>query len=285
MSQDKNNDDKRNIISIIFHQRNESPRYVEIKRSSLIFFFVSLPAIVILCLTLTTFSFVQLSPFNLINKIKQSRQQTQEENNIDKVFEEKEKIFEQNLLLKAELEQLKSQELNQVAPIAKADGDKDTTSLKCPAPVTCPPAAVSSTISSIGLSTLSLFKPIQGQKDRTKPSVLSLSGFKTVNNRDTLNFQFNIIPAASNNDKISGHIIVLMKNDIAIQAYPLQALGGNDFQINYSVGETFATQRFRPVDASFVKPRKSGNYSFTTFIFSRTGDLIHFHTVNLPVKI
>ncbi|MBY0413312.1 MAG: hypothetical protein K2Q18_04070, partial [Bdellovibrionales bacterium] len=80
-------------------------------------------------------------------------------------------------------------------------------------------------------------------------------------------------------------IVVLMKNELAIQTYPLQALGGSDFQINYSAGEPFATQRFRPVDASFVKPRKSGNYSFTVFIFSRTGDLIHFQSVNAALKL
>lgn len=285
MSQDKNKDDKRNIISVIFQQRNESPRYIEIKRSSLVFFVISLPALVLFCLILTTFSFVQLSPMNLVQKIKQSHEQSQNEKNLDKIFEEKEKILEQNLLLKAELEQLKSSPPLQQDNTASNEPAKVGAVSNCPAPVVCSPGTVSSSVSSIGLSTLSLFKPIQGQKDKTKPSVLSLSGFKTVNNRDTLNFQFNIIPGASNNDKISGHIIVLMKNEIAIQAYPLQALGGNDFQINYSVGETFATQRFRPVDASFVKPRKSGNYSFTTFIFSRTGDLIHFHTVNLPVKI
>ena len=128
-------------------------------------------------------------------------------------------------------------------------------------------------------------KPIQGQKDRTRPAVLNLSGFKTTTGKDTVSLLFNIIPNIPDDAKISGHIIVLMKNELGIQAYPFATFEGNDFQINYAAGESFATQRFRPVEASFVKPRRSGNYSFTVLIFSRNGDLIHFQTINQTVTI
>jgi hypothetical protein len=155
----------------------------------------------------------------------------------------------------------------------------DTGPLKCPATPACPAAGTANTI---GLSTLSLFRPVQGQRDRTRPATLNLSGFKVIGNRDTTNFQFNIIPGGES--KLAGHIIVLMKNELTIQVYPQQALGGNDTQINYSSGEPFSTQRFRPVDASFLKPRKPGNYTFTVYIFAKNGDLIHYQSVILPVK-
>ena len=135
-----------------------------------------------------------------------------------------------------------------------------------------------------GFASLSLFKAVQGQKDLSKIPTISLSGFKVVGNRDNTNFQFNIVPAAGVDGKLAGHIIVLMKNELTIQAYPQQVLSGNDIQINFSSGESFSSQHFRPVDASFLKPRKPGNYTFAIFIFAKNGDLIHYESVILPVK-
>jgi hypothetical protein len=96
---------------------------------------------------------------------------------------------------------------------------------------------------------------------------------------------FNIIPATLGEGKLSGHIIAVMKNELAIQVYPQSALNVQSSQINYSSGEPFATQRFRPVDAGFLKPRKAGNYIFTVYIFAKNGDLIHYQSVILPVKL
>ena len=144
---------------------------------------------------------------------------------------------------------------------------------------------VSGTVNSIGLSTLSLFRPIQDQHDRSRPASLNLSGFKVVSNRDTTNLQFNIIPAIGGEGKLAGHIIVIMKNELGISVYPQTALSGPETQINYFSGEPFATQRFRPVDASFLKPRKAGNYTFTVYIFAKNGDLLHFQSLVLQVKI
>lgn len=276
---------KKDSISIIYHQKNDSPKYFEIKRSKIYLFFIGLPAITLIALIIGTVGLVSSGPFHLYDKYQQNRQARLQTENRENLEEKVDDTLEENTELKAQIktleEQLKTAATTQVTTTTTASGEV----VQCPAPVACPPSTVSSSVQSIGLSTLSLFKPIQGQKDRTRPAILNLSGFKTVVGRDTVNLQFNIIPAEMDDAKISGHIIVLMKNEIAIQAYPFGALGGSDFQINYSAGETFATQRFRPVDANFVKPRKSGNYSFTVFIFSRTGDLIHYQSLTLPVKL
>jgi hypothetical protein len=276
------------IVSLIFQKKNDSPKYFEIEKRKILFFLVGLPSITLLTIAVALTVIIQLSPFRLLEKFNQSKKQDRDQKEIQLIQEANHLALNENARLKSEIETLKLAQANSaiVSHDAKntIESSNTLTETKCPAPTICP-TQVSGVVNSIGLSTISLFKPIQGQKDKTRPAILSLSGFKTVTNRDTVNFQFNIIPTGNEETKISGHIIVLMKNEISIQAYPLQALSGNDFQINYSTGETFATQRFRPVDASFVKPRKSGNYSFTTFIFSRTGDLIHFNTVSLPVKI
>lgn len=286
MSDQNNDSNKKDSISIIYHQRNDSPKHFEIKRSRVYLFFIGLPTITLIALIIGAVGLVNTSPFHLLRNYKMASKTRAD-------LSKNENLVEENEELKSEIaalqEQAKAQsEAAAVAATTTAPVAASTTPTPagtCPAPVACPVPAVSATVNSIGLSMLSLFRPIQGQKDRTRPAVLNLSGFKAEVSRDNVNLKFNIIPAVTDDSKISGHIIVLMKNELAIQTYPLQALGGNDFQINYSAGEPFATQRFRPVDAGFVKPRKSGNYSFTVFIFSRTGDLIHFQSVNIPLKL
>ena len=270
---------KKNSVSVIYHQKNDSPKYFEIKKSKLYWFLIGLPTLTFVAIILGVLGLVNSSPFHVVDNFRQNSL-------VRKEAREKETLLEENEKLKFEKETLEETLKTQQA-VAPSAPISDASGKLCPAPTICPPttAAGAGTISSIGLSTLSLFKPIQGQKDKTRPAVLNLSGFKTVVGRDTLNLQFNIIPTTLDDEKVSGHIIVLMKNEVAIQAYPIQALGSNDFQINYASGETFATQRFRPVDANFLKPRKSGFYSFTVFIFARNGDLIHFHTVSLPVQL
>lgn len=283
MSEQNNDSNKKDSISIIYHQRNDSPKHFEIKRSRVYLFFIGLPTITLIALVIGAVGLVNTSPFHLLTNYRMASKTRAD-------LSKHENLAEENAELKYELTTLQEQVKTAAEAVATVPATTATIpgtigSTQCPAPVVCPAPTVSGTINSIGLSTLSLFKPIQGQKDRTRPAVLNLSGFKAEIGRDNVNLKFNIIPATTDDSKISGHIIVLMKNELAIQAYPLQALGGNDFQINYSAGEPFATQRFRPVDAGFVKPKKSGNYSFTVFIFSRTGDLIHFQSVNIPLKL
>ncbi len=285
MSEQNNDSNKKDSISIIYHQRNDSPKHFEIKRSRVYLFFIGLPTITLIALVIGAVGLVNTSPFHLLSSYRMASKTRAD-------LSRSENLEEENAELKSEIATLQEQAKAASAVTAPAAVATTTTPAAptgtpgaCPAPVVCPAPSVSATVNSIGLSTLSLFKPIQGQKDRTRPAVLNLSGFKAEVSRDNVNLKFNIIPAVTDDSKISGHIVVLMKNELAIQAYPLQALGGNDFQINYSAGEPFSTQRFRPVDAGFFKPRKSGNYSFTVFIFSRTGDLIHFQTVNIPLKL
>jgi hypothetical protein len=282
--------DKRDSISIVYHQRNDSPKYFEISRTKIYIFFIGLPTIALIGFILGAIGLVNTSPFHLLENYRQSSKSRAASNNIDLIEEKLDEAMAKNSELESEVTSLQEK----IATTAPALDPRPATAtvttipgpggeIKCPAPVACP--EVSSTSNPINLSTLSLFKPIQGQKNRTRPAVLSLTGFKTAIMRDTVNLQFNIIPTVGDDSKISGHIVVLMKNELGISGYPLQVLGGNDFQINYSAGEPFATQRFRPVDAGFIKPRKSGNYVFTVFIFSRTGDLLHYQTTTLPLKL
>lgn len=281
--------DKKKHISIIYHQKNNSPKYLEIKKEKFLIFLVGLPAITLIALCLGALGLLQTSPFHLIDNYRQNAKArvaieatNQMQNNINS-------LTSANKLLQDQIQELQK---NSVAgtPTTPTITPTPAPTTQAPTPPVCPPvsvkaAPVSAIASSIGLSTLSLFKPIQGQKDKTQPASLNLTGFKVVNNKDSVNLQFNIINLLGGDVKLAGHIIVLMKNDSGLTVYPQQALNVNDSQINYAAGESFATQRFRPVDAGFVKPKKAGNYKFTVYIFSKTGDLIHFQSMNLPVHL
>lgn len=268
----------RDSVSIIYHQKSDSPKYFEIKKSKIYLILIGLPTITLIALVIGAVGLVHTSPFHLVDTYRQSNEARQ-------VIQKQNALMEENEELRTELEQLKEQSLNPQPSegTESAEGPAPVDG-KCPAPVICPTGPVSATVSSIGLSTLSFFKPIQGQKDRTRPAQINLSGFKIAAGRDNVNLQFNIIPALGEDVKISGHIVVLMKNEFGISVYPAHALAGPDHQINFSAGEPFATQRFRPVDASFLKPRRPGNNVFTIFIFSRTGDLIHYQNATMAIK-
>ncbi len=273
------------FISIIYNKRNDSPKYFELKKSKILFFVIGLPTITLIALVLGVIGLVHTSPFRLIDTYRQdsiARESIAKTNALQNAAQ---KLTEEKEALAKELATAQEQLKTMSATPTSAANTTTTSSEKCPAAPVCPAIPPSGTVSSIGLSTLSFFHPIQGQRDRTRPATITLSGFKTVSNRDTTNLQFNIIPAASGEGKVSGHILVLMKNELMIEVYPLQALNTTSTQINYSAGEPFSTQRFRPVDASFLKPRKSGNYIFTVFIFAKNGDLLHYQSVTLPVKI
>lgn len=273
------------FVSIIYNKKNDSPKYFELKKSKILLFVIGLPTITLLALIIGGIGLVHTSPFHLIDNYRQNQQTREAESKANTLINQVQKIEEEKKNLASKVSELEAKLVeNQATPQTGS-----TTNEKCPQAPACPSAgstAPSATVSSIGLSTLSFFRPIQGQHDKTRPATLNLSGFKVSSTRDTTNLQFNIIPATGDEgSKLSGHIIVIMKNELAIEVYPQQALSGLNTQINYSSGEPFSTQRFRPVEASFLNPKKSGNYTFTVFIFARNGDLLHYQSVILPVKL
>jgi hypothetical protein len=266
----KRNDVAGDSISVIYNQKNDSPKYFVLKRSKLIFFIVGMPTITLIALVLGVIGLIHTSPFHLIDTYRQNslaREAIAKTNDLIMQIKtaEEDKLALTKKLTDAE-EQLKSK------------SNPSESAIEQPAQGTIPTVITSSA----GLASLSLFRPIQGQKDRTRPATLNLSDFKVVVGRDNVNLEFNITPLEES--KLAGHIIVLMKNELTVQIYPPAALNTTDYQINYSAGETFSTQRFRPVDANFLKPRKSGNYTFAVFIFAKNGDLLHNQSTILPVK-
>ncbi len=248
---------KNDLISIIYNARNDTPKYFEISRKNFIGFLIALPIITLIGISLGVIGLVHTSPFHLIQNYKKNSEARTALASVDALKESLISAQNHNAELQSKIKELEANPPEN-APMAN----------------------------SIGLSTLSFFKPVLDQKDKTRPASLELNGFKVVNTKDTTNFEFNINNLLGGDVKLSGHIIVLMKNEQAISVYPANALAfPRDFQLNYTSGEPFATQRFRPVNAIFKKALKSGNYVFTIFIFSKNGDLIHFQSLVMPVSL
>ena len=275
------NDNQREFISVIYNKSNNSPKYFELQKTKLLLFIIGLPTITLIALTFGLIGLIHTSPFHLIEAYKQNSMAREAINKAKTLLQKIQSIEEEKNILANQLTEAREQlKITQGAPATKPpanlnQNDKNR-ELTTPTSVT--------TINSVGLSTLSLFHPIPAQKDRTKPAILNLSEFKVVENRDAINLQFNIIPTIIDEGKLSGLIIVLMKNELTIQVYPQAALKGSDTQITYTDGEPFSTQRFRPVEAIFLKPRKPGNYTFSVYVFARNGDLLHYQSLILPVK-
>jgi hypothetical protein len=271
----------REFISIIYNQKNDSPKYFEIKKSKILYFFIGLPTITLLALILGVIGLVHTSPFHLIDSYRQNSLAREAVAKTNSLLNRIQKSEDEKNVLNKKIENLQEQLKTSTAQNTSTQGASIVANhLK-----NSPAQQAMGVNTSIGLASLSFFKPIQAQKDRTKPATLTLSGFKVVSLKDTINFQFNIIPAIGGEGKLAGHIIVVMKTDQGIQLYPAQAMTPSTVQINYESGEPFATQRFRPVDASFSKIKKSGNALFSIYIFAKNGDLLHTQSMILPVKL
>jgi hypothetical protein len=269
--------DTRKKISIIYYQKNNSPKYLEINKKKFLLFLIGLPTITLIAISLASIGVVQSSPFHLLNTYRQNSKARIAIANSSDLQSKLNAVIADNKALELKLQAINQPPLPVISPTGTVAPAPTLNSIKCPEQKTTTQS------SSIGLSTLSFFKPVNGQQDKTRPASLNLTGFKVNSTKDQVNLQFNIINLLGENIKLAGHIVVLMKTDSAIQVYPQTAFITNDFQVNYSAGEPFATQRFRPVDAVFIHPKKSGNFMFTVFIFSRTGDLLHYQNTLLPV--
>lgn len=253
---------KKNTISVIYHQENETPKYVEIKKSKIYFYTIALPFITVICLVLATWTFVQNSPMLIWERYKQVQKTQQGINSSAKVESRASDLEEENEKLQKELRKLVESQ--------KTSNSDDVKVI----PLSVP-----------GLANLSFFKSVTGQQDLAVKKVLNLSGFSVALEKNKLNFNFNIIPTQISDEKISGFIIVFAKYENNFFSYPEQITNQNEFLADYTLGETFSTQRFRPVEATFPFPQKSGEYPFKIFIFNKTGDLIHVQQVSMKVKL
>ncbi len=126
-------------------------------------------------------------------------------------------------------------------------------------------------------NTMGLFLPVPGMQDLTRTPNLAVENIEPVISGDRIQLKFNIINQTKDNQKLAGYIFVMMKHSGKIYFFPGNSMEESEFKVKFNSGESFATQRFRPVDNVFF-PYNSGlieDYLFKILIFSRTGDLLY----------
>jgi hypothetical protein len=129
--------------------------------------------------------------------------------------------------------------------------------------------------SSNAIDALSFFSPIKGQKNLTSPAKVNIQDINISNaNNSKLNVRFNIINTTVNNEKLSGYIHVFLTDGTNFKRFPKTTEELENFHFNFNSGESFATSRFRPVEAVFDNI-SAKNVILKIIIFNRVGDLIH----------
>ena len=116
--------------------------------------------------------------------------------------------------------------------------------------------------------------PMSGAADLTAQKLIDVDGTQSVIDSNKVVLKFNILNSETQ-DKVQGHIIVLMRDGNSLQIYPEANALNSPYLTNYSRGETFTVSRFRPVEASFNRPPlKSKSLYFKIALFNRTGDIL-----------
>ena len=130
-----------------------------------------------------------------------------------------------------------------------------------------------------GLGTLSFFRPIPGQEDKSKTPVFSIDEIRYQSDSKKISVSFNISNNAIDQQKLAGYVFILLKIAGKISYYPKNAIPSSEFHLSYNLGESFAIRRSRPVKAEFSY---QGNLKMLQdrpllkiLIFSRTGNLLY----------
>lgn len=95
--------------------------------------------------------------------------------------------------------------------------------------------------------------------------------FEQDNNKVSLKF---VITSSNPENKVMGHVLVLMISEAGIMAYPKEANATFSEGLKYSSGEPFSVSRLRPTNAEFLHRLTGESVKFIVYIFSREGDLL-----------
>ena len=134
-------------------------------------------------------------------------------------------------------------------------------------------------------SILPLFSLPQGSKDLTQKKWLKIKTIDIKFHSTKTLFHFNIINNKKDGTKLLGYIFIAMKQGPQVSFYPYSNILFDKTMTSFDKGETFTISRFRKVESYFDNvSSKNSPATFKIFIFSKTGDIIHYQTVG-PVKV
>jgi len=239
----KSTDSKK--VSFVLYEDEISPRFYEINKNFAKFILFGLPTvtlIVILMLTAVGVYFKQI----------QSLAQRKEPRIIRELKEDRQNLISQTQQLFVERDRLK----NKLA-------------MGVEGPAT-------------GLGFLALFRQSAGRQDLTSSPEMMLEEVEVNSSAKEIDINFKIINQTRDNSRLTGYLYIVMQVGQYIEVWPVNSFDDQSMTLSFAKGEYFATSRFRPVKATFRKP-KSGQALFKIIIFGRTGDLIFKQLISRPV--
>ncbi|MBI2518820.1 MAG: hypothetical protein HYV97_00305 [Bdellovibrio sp.] len=232
--------------SFLLYEKRNPPRYFEVQKSTLRLIFFILP----LCFALLT----GLTYYSLRKYFKIRHQDHQ--------------------IVPSVVDQFNAERLSLQTEIKDLHALNQELQAKLAAPQMLPPSAEGALASNV----FDIFTQIHGMKDLSNTNIFTIEDPEVIFIKDQLHFRFNIVNQTKENQKYSGHVFVIFKDENAYHVYPSESMSADNFKIQFNQGEAFATTRFRPVEATFKVPPRGEQGVFNVFIFSRTGDLVHKQT-------
>lgn len=145
--------------------------------------------------------------------------------------------------------------------------------------------ATGSDIEVIGLGQIGLIRPIPGMQDLTQKKLLDIENIEVQKQGTRLVLNFNVINTTPEGERLSGYLFAFFTHSNSLQVYPrLAERQAGVFEMAFTSGESFATQRFRPFeDISFqVLTNQIGQGDLKILVFSRMGDLLYLD--NFPLR-
>lgn len=120
---------------------------------------------------------------------------------------------------------------------------------------------------------LACIKKPYGMQNLVGQGKVTIDQVEYVPAADRVNLKFQIISANPEN-RVAGHVLVMMISKTGLMAYPPEANESMDTGIKFSMGEPFAVSRLRPTNAEFLFRPTGESVKFLIYIFSREGDLL-----------
>jgi len=222
-------------IGLVLYEDGDTPKYFELGQKTLHAIIIGLPLATLICLGVTIGVILNL-------------------NEIRNLVVKREPVIINNL------KREKSELLVQVDELRKTQQELQM-KLSLPA--------------SEDILPLRVFKQVHGMKDQSQTPIFSIEDIETLIQDKQVRFRFNIVNLSKETQKLAGHAFVIMKDNRGYFVFPKEAMPDDQFEVDFIKGESFATTRFRPVDAVFPLDPSSDTLLFKILIFSRTGDLIH----------
>jgi hypothetical protein len=225
-------------LAFILYEDHSAPSYFEISKNLFRFLFIGLPFVAFLAILITVGGALY---FKQIKRM---------------VEKEEPKI----------ITELKTQRLELLQKQKQLENDQKRLEEKLA-------TGTAGTSGADNLASLALFKHSPNRQDLSQAPEVSLDEFSTKVSNDKLLVEFKITNLTEEQKKVAGFLFVVMHEGSRVSVWPANSFVDQEMSVVFNKGELFATTRFRPVLASFDKP-KENELLFKVLIFNRLGDLI-----------